>query len=441
MLFRRNLLLLLLFAITFNGIAQITGVPLKYPGKILIPIDYESDIKFSLQKNGKIVVAGTTGKGDNSNIFIARYTAEGNLDQTFASNGIANIDILGFQDILVSLNILPDDKIIVGAVADDEFSYRTLRNKLVIMKFKENGQYDNSFADNGRYVEYADSKYKGLMNIDCDAEMKIAGIRIYDSHNQFDYGVFRFNSDGSKDEGFGQNGSVNGSIRIFDDPPMDLAIQNDGKILIVGQSQTGPPPSYMKTKGNPIDVYVTRLNADGSLDNTFGDNGKLITMIKKGYNLPRKISVLPSGKIFVTGSVTVSKNKAYAPVFKFLNNGFYDTSFADKGLLTVSFGNKNVATDLKIIDDDNLYLTGTAIKNNFQNTFLCKIKEDGSFDTSFNKKGYLILNTYSYNPKIAVCDNSNIVLGSIIKIGNNYFYMLTRYSSKGKIDNTFGKKN
>lgn len=418
--------------------AQQFGGAIKNKGQIFFPCDFDADIKFVVQSNGKIVIAGNYGKGDNSDIFITRYLPNGDLDNSFAHNGIAIIDILGFQDLLVSINVLGDDKIIIGAVADDEYSYRTLRNRMAIMKFTADGHYDLSFGEKGRVLEYHDPRFKGLMSTETQYDDKIVGIRCYDFNNQFDFGVVRFNADGSIDDNFGSNGKVHGSIRKFDDPAMDLAIQPDGKIIIMGQSQTGPPPSHQKTRSNPIDVYVARFNADGSPDNTFGESGKLISMIKKGYNLPRKIVIAKSGNILVTGSVTTSKTKAYAPVFCFMDNGWYDTTFAGKGFLPISYGSMNVGTDIKLLDNDDFYLAGTTIKKGTQFAFISRFKSNGLVDTSFNKKGSVMLNDISYNPKIWILQDKKVLMGSIVTNGKNHFYMLAQFKEDGKPDLEFG---
>ncbi len=436
-----RLLIITIYLLSFHcANAQQFGDAIKSKGRIYFPCDFDADVKFVVQSDGKIVIAGNYGKGDNSDIFITRYLPTGELDISFAKNGIALIDILGFQDLLVSMNVLSDDKIVIGAVADDEYSYRTLRNRMTIMKFNADGNYDLSFGDKGRILEYHDPKYKGLMSTEVQPDGKIAGIRCYDSNNQFDFGVVRFNYDGSADETFGLNGRISGSVRKFDDPAMDLAIQSDGKIVIVGQSQTGPPPSRMITRTNPIDVYVARFNSDGSSDQTFGENGKLITMIKKGFNLPKKIVIAKSGNILVTGSVTTSKTKAYAPVFCFMENGWYDTTFAGKGFLPVSYGNMNVGTDLKLLSNDDFYLAGTTIKKGSQYAFISRFKENGIADTSFNKKGTVILNDISYNPKIWILQDKKTLMGSIVSVGKNYYYMLAQFQENGKLDLEFGGK-
>lgn len=434
-----RLFLLTIYLFYYNcAPAQQFGDAIKTKGNVYFPCSFDADVKFVVQSDGKIVLAGNYGKGDNADIFITRYLPDGNLDVSFAKNGIAIIDILGFQDLLVSLNILKDDKIIIGAVADDEYSYRTLRNRMTIMKFNSDGNYDLSFGDKGRILEYHDPKFKGLMSTEIQPDGKIVGIRCYDSNNQFDFGVVRFNADGSVDDQFGSNGKIYGSIRKFDDPAMDIAVQPDGKILIMGQSQTGPPPSHMKTRSNPIDVYVARFNSDGSPDNNFGENGKLITMIRKGFNLPRKIVVANSGNILVTGSVTTSRAKAYAPVFCFMENGWYDTTFAGKGFLPLSYGSMNVSTDIKLLNNNDFYVAGTTIKKGSQYAFISRFKQDGTSDTSFNKKGMVLMDVISFNPKIWVLPDKKIIMGSIVKKGKGYFYRLAIFNENGKQDLKFG---
>jgi uncharacterized delta-60 repeat protein len=122
-----------------------------------------------------------------------------------------------------------------------------------------------------------------------DGKIVVAG----DSYNgvYYDFGVVRYNPDGSLDTTFNGTGKV---VTDFgprtDDHGYSAILQADGKIVIGGYSNTGG--LYGTTK-----FAVVRYNTDGSLDTTLGGTGRLNTDIGSGQCL----SVQPDGRIVVAG--------------------------------------------------------------------------------------------------------------------------------------------
>ncbi|MBK7854878.1 MAG: hypothetical protein IPJ79_08210 [Bacteroidetes bacterium] len=112
-------------------------------------------------------------------------------------------------------------------------------------------------------------------------------------NNYFQFAVLRYNTNGSLDTTFGLSGikiiTINPNI---DNRLLSIALQGDGKILAVGGTTTV----------NSQDFVVLRLNTDGSMDHTFGNNGISIINVNSGDILP-KVLWHPSGKIYVIGTV------------------------------------------------------------------------------------------------------------------------------------------
>jgi uncharacterized delta-60 repeat protein len=84
--------------------------------------------------------------------------------------------------------------------------------------------------------------------------------------DQYDFGVARFNTDGSLDTSFGNGGMVMTDMGSMFDAAYALAVQTNGKIVVVGQ-----------TEGNSYDFAMARYNSDGSLDGNFGNGGIVTT--------------------------------------------------------------------------------------------------------------------------------------------------------------------
>src|SRR5690606_18942093 len=96
---------------------------------------------------------------------------------------------------------------------------------------------------------------------------------------------------------------------------------------------------------------IARLNADGSIDSSFGDNGhKVIHLTVGGTDIANSIAVLDNGKILLAGAAGTSPR---APAFVQLNpDGTLDSSFGFNGIMVVeNLGFDSYALDMKIQKD------------------------------------------------------------------------------------------
>jgi uncharacterized delta-60 repeat protein len=135
----------------------------------------------------------------------------------------------------------------------------------------------------------------------------------------------RYNADGSLDTGFGGgDGIVTTSISAGDDKAHGLALQADGKIIVVGE-----------TSGNGKDFAVLRYNADGSLDTLFGGGDGIVTTDFAGgsFDVAYRVVVQADGRI-VVGGASGSGTTDFA-VARYLADGSLDTSFSGDGKQTV----------------------------------------------------------------------------------------------------------
>jgi uncharacterized delta-60 repeat protein len=82
-------------------------------------------------------------------------------------------------------------------------------------------------------------------------------------------------------------------------------VQPDGKILVAGQAYNGL---------NTSDFALVRYNADGTLDTTFSDDGKVITPVGLANDLGYSVALQPDGKILVAGHIDNSNHQDFALV-------------------------------------------------------------------------------------------------------------------------------
>jgi uncharacterized delta-60 repeat protein len=122
-----------------------------------------------------------------------------------------------------------------------------------------------------------------------------------------DFGLVRFNTDGTLDSSFGSNGKVTtdfSTASLSDDTATGVALQLDGKIVVAGDTQ-------FFDGSNHEDFALARYNGDGSLDTSLGTSGKVIVSLGSlGRGLLRSAAVQPDGRILIAGEGSVDPGTA-----------------------------------------------------------------------------------------------------------------------------------
>jgi uncharacterized delta-60 repeat protein len=298
-----------------------------------------------IQSDGKIVVAGYyytgTPTSPGAGIYhkaIVRYNQDGTLDQTFGNGGIITPEVIGptTHEAISSLLIQPDNKIIVGGSAGNQFS---------LIRFNNDGTPDNSFGTGGIVVTSKEASATiYTMALQPDNKILVAGSTL-DSIINVKFALARYNSDGSLDLNFGNNGIVTTDFGNTNyEVCHSLALQNDNKIIAAG---------YF---GNIL--AVVRYNTDGSLDNNFGNAGKVTDS-----NLPGALGVgiQSNGKIVVSGQIVLTTYDYGYSITRFNTDGTPDSSFGTGGniILDIRQGN-DYAQCLLIQPDDKIVVAGSS---------------------------------------------------------------------------------
>jgi len=248
-------------------------------------------------------------------------------------------------------------------------------------------------------------------------------------------------ADGDLDLGFGENGValVASADSVF--VSTGLVVQTDGKILFCG---TGP-----SSDGSHHVGIVSRLNADGSPDRTFGDAGHFELDTR---NIDRPCAALAlqrDGKIVVATQDVADETAPVLDVETHLvrleTGGTRDLSFGDGGVSRVNFivDDYDIATALAIQPDGAIVL-GVATRPN--RLGIARVREDGSNDSSFGVDGRVTiqfpLTLYSIADvsDILVDPQERIVVTGSITIDNvgRTAFAAARVLRDGTIDRSFG---
>jgi len=156
---------------------------------------------------------------------------------------------------------------------------------------------------------------------------------------------------GDLDPSFGIGGKVYAIPGNFI-PAEDVAVQADGKLILVG-STLGPD--------NTQDFAVVRLNSNGSPDNGFGSSGYVGIPFDTGFNeMATAVVVQSDGKIVVSGSVQLGSAGWDFGVVRLNSNGTIDGTYNTTGKRKVDFLGDDFAHEMIIQPDDKVLIIGTA---------------------------------------------------------------------------------
>ncbi|MEO8438624.1 MAG: hypothetical protein ABI540_00220 [Spartobacteria bacterium] len=250
-------------------------------------------------------------------------------------------------------------------------------------------------------------------------------------------------ADGDLDPAFGNGGTVTSDFQHSTDLAFGVAIQADGKLVVAGTS-------YTNNDFSGEDFALLRYNANGTVDGTFGANGRVTTDFAGLAAEISDILVQPDGKILVAGGAF--------PLFvfggdfvlaRYNSNGSLDTTFGNGGIVTTIFpGQGSFASALALQPDGKILAAGTDYVNfssdDSSNTdfALARYNPDGSLDPTFGSGGLVTTDFDGFNDdafSVLVQPDGNLVLvGSAKNPANFYDFAAARYLANGVIDTTFG---
>jgi uncharacterized delta-60 repeat protein/uncharacterized repeat protein (TIGR01451 family) len=304
-----------------------------------------SPMGMAIQPNGKIVVSGSDR--------LARYNSDGMLDATFGNVGVAPAPGGGH-----AVTIQPDGKIIVGG-------------ERFLARFNSNGSVDTGFGSGSiitiPFGAACDNPnwWCTVAGIAIDANGKIV---IGGQANQ-SFAVARYTSAGQLDPSFNGGGVVVTEFNHthFWDEVKSVFIQPDGKIVAVGNA-VGTLGGYFPTL-----FALARYNVDGTLDNSFGSNGRVLTDPGQWAFVGSAVWQL-DGKIVAVGyGFNSAKLARYYP------NGSLDLTFGDNGVavqpgLSCPIEGAVLQIDGKIVAIDSCF-------------HLVRFLPDGQIDSTFGQDG------------------------------------------------------
>ena len=308
------------------------------------------------------------------------------------------------------------------------------------------GGLDSSFSDDGIVTTLPTQKGTGFTGNaviqQADGKLVAVGYR-NNSKGVRNFAVLRYNDDGSLDTTFNGTGAVTTVLATFLTTPVDYAQsvfqQSDGKLVVAGTSSLdgGVNPAL-------FNFALVRYNKDGSLDETFDEDGIATTGFDPINHTDKCYSVIQQadGKLVAAGTSSRSDGEGDDFALARYNlDGTLDTEFGGDGKVVTSIGTsgskKDIGRSVIQLADDRLLMVGYS-----ENAFVMVMyNEDGSLDTTFDGDGKMFGNiTANADFGVSViqqADEQIVIAGYSTTPGTGNDFAVARYDLDGTPDATF----
>lgn len=373
----------------------------------------------SLQADGKLVVAGSTGSTPDSDFALARYDTDGSLDSTFGGTGVVVTSISSGNDAALALVIQPDGKAVAAGWSCDPTCAPA------VVRYHADGSLDDDFDGDGVATVSAPANLVTYaLALQADGKLLVAG-SVPDGPGTA-FALVRFDVDGSVDATYDGDGVVSTAVGGDSSSARAVVVQGDGKAVAAGWV------------GASQGFALARYDTDGSLDGSFG-GGTIVTGVGLSGDLVNAVVTQPDGKTVAAGqSYDYARSDGDFVVARFDQNGSLDATFGGDGIEITDIDDYDEARALALQADGKLVVAGSA---GHQTAFaLVRYGPDGSLDGSFGTGGKVTLDVGGFNQSanaVAVQSDGKIVVAGSSSTGSSDIH-LARFGADGSLDATFG---
>ena len=356
------------------------------------------------------------------------HAAAGDLDPTFGKGGKVTTGFPGdSNDAAFGVAVQPDGRIVAAGISVGTSV------QFGLARYNRDGSLDTTFGDGGTVrTGFRDWEMAVGVDIQRDGKIVAAGTSLSpDGLSPSGFAVARYNCDGSLDATFGDGGKI---VTEFPNDTFTearaMTIQPDGRILVVG---TAWGPTGMTT-----DLAIARYTKDGSLDPSLGGGGTVIANVDQEDDA-RAVAVSFDGRITVAGSTRglLQMNSDIA-VVRLRRDGSLDTTFGAGGIVrTNAMGQQEFANSVQIQRDGRIVVAGSTIGTTpwfTEDVVLARYNPDGSLDQTFGKGGIVVADLEGAMDEVSA---AALQIDGKILVGTTNF-TVSRFDANGSLDPTFG---
>ena len=359
--------------------------------------------------------------------------APGDLDPTFGTGGKVITTVGSGADYVGGVALQQDGKIVVAGLSNDSQAHRAV----AVVRYTSTGALDPSFGTGGMVV-YSSSYFSWVTGLALQSDGKIVVVG-YGGDGVVGGGasqgrsifVLRFTSAGALDWSFGNFGIVKTNIRDGACAE-DVAVQNDGKIVVAGFS-------YSSSAGKE-DMVLVRYTTTGALDTNFGTGGKVVTPVGSSEDWARSVAVQSDEKIVIAGSTRIASGNRDFAVVRYTSTGALDPDFGSGGIVTTPLGIYNdIGSCMVVQSDGKIVVAGSHGVSLFDWEFaLVRYTGAGVLDEGFGSGGIVTMPGTGGGEDVALQSDGKIVVAGYTHDGNSDAFALVRYTGAGALDPTFG---
>jgi uncharacterized delta-60 repeat protein len=389
-----------------------------------------------LHSDGSIFLAGSLlYSPTDRDLAIFKFRGDGLLDESFGPAGIETTGFGWTRDVAHDLVIQPDGKIV--ATGPSRINSASTIDKFAVARYLPNGTLDASFAAFGKSTFFVSNGTDVPNSVALQSDGKIVIVGSAGTGPASNFAALRLSGTGSNDSTFGSGGRLQVSFGTGEDVAYDVAVQDDGKLLMAGYS----------TINSNRDLSIVRLNVNGTFDTTFATGGGLTVNFDEREDIAKAVEVSSNGEIFLAGQTRLPSGEANLIVLKLTAKGTLDTSFGNNGISIAFTGQGAELSSLKLLPDNSLLGAGSVETGSTRSIVLFRIDAQGNLDTGFGPAGSIVTASNS-NVSFIANDLVSQENGKIIIAGyamedvsdpSRSDVLLARYNPNGSLDDTFGE--
>ncbi|MEJ6021984.1 VCBS domain-containing protein [Ramlibacter sp. PS4R-6] len=301
---------------------------------------------------------------------VMRVLADGSLDNSFGTGGVVALDFGGSYDYGYRAYFAADGKLLVtlsGGGSD---------MAPVVARLNENGSLDTSFGTGG-VLQVPRGSFEQQVSVDVNGRIYLSAAQWNEGTYAYELHVQRFLSDGTADASFGDAGAADVALPASSIWGTSLTVGSDGRIIL---SSTVPGDGLQHAH-----AMLTALNADGSLDESFGAGGTLHTQVWPGL---QAVQLDAQGRILVAGQPAgYLGNTNDFMVARYLADGSVDTSFGTNGATVTDIsgaGRDDFVMQLTLGADGTILLAGATSESTYGwDPAAARYTADGQLDATF----------------------------------------------------------
>jgi uncharacterized delta-60 repeat protein len=357
--------------------------------------------------NSRILIGGAleVRNGDGMQFAVAALHLDGSLDGAFGVAGKTAVGVTGYSLCwLTAIAVQSDGKIVGAGGCNDATS-----GHFALVRFQPNGMLDTTFGNGGTLINQPVARGQiESIAIDASDRILVTGQATLGANDNTGtkYVTARYTAAGALDGSFGSGGVAAQPFANGEDVAWDLALQDDGRIVVVGAAASATSSSF----------GLVRYNLDGTLDSAFGTGGAMTLPFGAAGSYALDVEVDQANRVLVIGGAAGG-----AGIVR-LRDGQLDASFGNSGsvLLAAPIG-EALATSRQ---DDSLYAAGFEQVVGGVRAVVGHVLPDGTLDLAFGTNGLAYASASapaSYASAVMVQpDGRVVVVGTTVDASLNY---------------------